>query len=353
MTLRTTALILGLAALAGGCTVAPRHDVRVYPRDQHVVVHEHDAYEGYYYVRIVYLGGVPWYVDDDLRARPLPPHLRSHFRYGTWARSLPPSFGRDAGVRDGYRLSRIVYVDGVPHHVDEGRHARPIPSRLRSRFAYDSVARHDERPRGPAGRMAPPFAHGGGEARPPAYGRANEASPVYRVERAPVGSMPPGPMREAERPGLPANEQARAQPAPGGGALGRAAERAREAAREQPPANARAARPAVHEAANAPRGGMPSDPQRAVPADRTVPQRQAEPAVRSPGRDAPQATAPRDRGQPAATARPPAKVAADKTARKAEPAKSNGKGRGRADGDEADSADERDDGTPGRNRRDN
>ena len=53
-----TTIILGLAALAGGCTVAPRHeDVRVYQHERVVhdrqVVYETDAYEGYYYVRIV------------------------------------------------------------------------------------------------------------------------------------------------------------------------------------------------------------------------------------------------------------------------------------------------------------
>lgn len=217
MTIRTTAIILGLASLAGGCTITTHHDgVRDYRQPR--VVHEADAYEGYYYVRIVYLNGIPWYVDEDLRARPVPPHLRSHFRYASRSRSAPPSFGHDVALRDGYRLSRIVYINGVPHHVDEDRRARPIPSRLRHRFAYESVARpHDD------GRR--PSARSGTDVRPlpPAYGR--QEAPTHRVS---------------------------------GGALGRVTERMREEARPLPPEQRREHyESTVHEADHDPRRGMP------------------------------------------------------------------------------------------------
>src|SRR5574340_1763743 len=103
MNIRTTAIVLGLAAWSGGCTVTPRHqEVRVYQYDSPViqerhVIRETDAYEGYYYVRIVYLDGIPWYVDEDLRARPIPRHLHSRFQDASWVRSMPRSEERRVG----------------------------------------------------------------------------------------------------------------------------------------------------------------------------------------------------------------------------------------------------------------
>jgi hypothetical protein len=156
MTIRTTVIILGLATLAGGCTITTRHeDARTYQYEPRVV-HEDDSYEGYYYVRIIYLNGIPWYVDEDLRARPVPPHLRNQFRYSSWVRSAPPRFSRETGVRDGYNLSRIVYINEVPYHVDEDRSARPIPQKLRSRFSYRPVAIRNDNDRRPGERSMPP-----------------------------------------------------------------------------------------------------------------------------------------------------------------------------------------------------
>jgi hypothetical protein len=155
MTLRPTALVLAMAALASGCVVTPGHYESRETRYEHREYHAGDAYEGYYYVRIVYFNGAPWYVDDDLRARPVPRHLHAHFRDTSWTRSMPPRFHDHDEVRDGYRLSRVIYINDVPHHVDDGRHVRPLPSRLRNRFAYQTVARPaairaPQAPRGPA-----------------------------------------------------------------------------------------------------------------------------------------------------------------------------------------------------------
>jgi hypothetical protein len=342
MTIRTTAIILGLASLAGGCTITTHHDgVRDYRQPR--VVHEADSYEGYYYVRIVYLNGIPWYVDEDLRARPVPPHLRGHFRYASRARSAPPSFGHDVALRDGYRLSRIVYINGVPHHVDEDRRARSIPSRLRHRFSYESVARPHDNGRRPA-------AHSGTDVRPlpAAYGR-----------------------REAPTHGV------------SGGALGRVTERMREEARPLPPEQRRERHESiVQEVDHDPRRGMPrqrmeeesrrgvhaaDNPGRGMPparmreeSGRQVPpfahsvrpqQNEDLPSARAPGRDArrpmPQDVAQGDRGQPQSTAVNGRERSADPV-----PERKNGKGKGNKKGQEADSEDERDEGAPKRKRRD-
>lgn len=141
MTLRAIVMVAGLATLVGGCSTPsePRHhDDRGYPYD-HRVYRDTDSYQGYYYVRIIYISGTPWYVDDYRRVRPIPRHLHSHFQHSTWVRSLPPRFGRDREVRDGYDVSRIVYINNVPHYVDDDRRARAVPDRVRSRFDYQVV----------------------------------------------------------------------------------------------------------------------------------------------------------------------------------------------------------------------
>jgi hypothetical protein len=173
--------------LASGCVVAPHaYEERGY-REDYQVYRETDSYEGYYYVRVVYINGDPWYVDEYRRARPIPRHLHSHFRHSKWTRSLPPRFSNDTVMRDGYHVSRIVYINDVPHHVDEDRRARPVPTRLRSRFAYGSVVpandrgrRVGERPESPAyGRErerqeAPAFGRGRERNEQPAFGRGRE-----------------------------------------------------------------------------------------------------------------------------------------------------------------------------------
>lgn len=194
MTLRTMVIVAGLATLAGGCSTPsePRqHDDRGYPYD-HRVYRDTDSYQGYYYVRIIYISGTPWYVDDYRRVRPIPRHLHSHFQHSTWVRSLPPRFAREREMRDGYDISRIVYINDVPHYVDDDRRSRPVPDRLRSRFDYRVVVpqqggdrRGDDR-RGDD-RSQPPQRYDDRDARPvpPAHGRDQERqeAPAYGRER--------------------------------------------------------------------------------------------------------------------------------------------------------------------------
>jgi hypothetical protein len=366
MTLRTTAIILGLAVLAGGCTVNTYHDdVGDYQYDR--VIHEDDAYEGYYYVRIVYLNGVPWYVDDDLRARPVPGHLRSRFRYSSWTRSLPPSFGRDSGERDGYRLSRIVYINGIPHNVDADRRARPIPPGLRSRFSYGSVARFDDNGRRPGERPVPP--QYGEETRPapPAYGRERREPAGYEADSMSRRGMPPERMREETRPLPPAYGRERRDP-PGYEAdnmpgRGMPQGRMREEMRQPEPAYGNQRRePSGYEIDSAPRRGMPQermrdeDSRQAPRFDRNdgrMRQDEDVPAVRGPDRNdrrlAPQG---RDREQSAGAERQRGGDAADGNERSADsaPARGNDRGRGRMRDQDADSSDQRD-GNSGRGNR--
>ncbi len=141
MNLRNIILLTGLAAFLTGCVTNPRP---VPPRDydQRYDVNYYDyrgtpSYEGYYYARIIFINNVPYYVDDDRYIRPIPPRLHDHFRrypYDTLGR--PPVFSRDAEVRDGYPVSRIIYLDGVPYHVENNRIAQPLPKQLRQHFRY-------------------------------------------------------------------------------------------------------------------------------------------------------------------------------------------------------------------------
>lgn len=362
MSKRRTAIILGLAALAGGCTVAPRHqEVRVYEHNRNVVhdrhvVHETDAYEGYYYVRIVYLNGVPWYVDEDLHARPVPPHLRSQFRHASWVRSAPPRFSRDPRMRDGYALSRIVYINGAPYHVDEDRRARPIPSKLRSRFSYESVAFDDHARRRPAYReREAPASHGGGDAfgraaervreparpTPAASDRARQEPSAYGFGDARGRVMEQARVREEARPLPTADSRARQEPpSDGGGAFARAAERVREQANRQAPLPVQngESRPAGREDGRMEPGPSAREGQRMTPPVAN------QPDSGRPERGRPQAAG-NDRGRGNGVANGQERGRADHA-----PGRKNGKGRGPAQDQEADSADERDD-SPGRSRR--
>ncbi len=108
------------------------------------------SYEGYYYARIIFISNVPYYVDDDRYIRPIPPRLHDHFRrypYNTLGRA--PVFSPDREVRDGYPVSSIIYLDGVPYHVGNDRNAQPLPERLQPRFRYTpnqgNAPAHDNR----------------------------------------------------------------------------------------------------------------------------------------------------------------------------------------------------------------
>ncbi|MBW8457238.1 MAG: hypothetical protein K0M58_02165 [Thiobacillus sp.] len=187
MNIRTIVIVAGLAALAGGCAETPRqYEDRGYQQG-YPVYRENDSYEGYYYVRVVYIDGDPWYVDDYRRARPIPRHLHSHFRNSSWTRSLPPRFSQDSGVRDGYPLSRIVYINDVPHHVDNDRRARPLSTKLRSRFSYGTVVPGNERGRGIGEREEQP-----------AYGRERErrGAQIFGPESMPRPAVTQEPVRE-------------------------------------------------------------------------------------------------------------------------------------------------------------
>jgi hypothetical protein len=156
MNIRNILLLAGLAAFMAGCVIHPRpYPPRYYDNpydDGYYDYRGTPSYEGYYYARIIFISNVPYYVDDDRRIRPIPPRLHDHFRrysYNTLAR--PPVFSRDREVRDGYPVSSIIYLDGVPYHVGNDRKAQPLPERLRPRFRYTpsnqgSAPAHDNRP---------------------------------------------------------------------------------------------------------------------------------------------------------------------------------------------------------------
>lgn len=208
MNIRTLLIAAGLATLAGGCTYTPDYDYgdRGYGPG-YPVYRDTDAYEGYFYVQIIYIDGEPWYVDDYRRAHPIPPHLRSHFRNSSWTRSLPPRWGRDTEMRDGYPLSRIVYINDVPQYVDDDRRARPLPAQLRSRFSYQGVVRSRDAGRNGGERPQPQQPRYDNEPRPmpPAYGREREREMPPANGRMQEREAPPSYGRERERIEPPAN----------------------------------------------------------------------------------------------------------------------------------------------------
>jgi hypothetical protein len=140
MNIRNILLLTGLAAFLAGCVVHPRPYPPVYEEGYDNGYYDYrgtPSYEGYYYARIIFIGSVPYYVDDDRNIRPIPARLHNHFRrypYSTLAR--PPVFSADREVRDGYPVSRIIYLNGVPYNVGNDRNAQPLPDRLRPRFRY-------------------------------------------------------------------------------------------------------------------------------------------------------------------------------------------------------------------------
>lgn len=219
MTIRRIAILVAVAVAVtlGGCVVGPRHysERRVHHYDSDYRTTE--SYQGYYYVRVIYVEGAPWYVDDDGRARPVPPHLRERFLAAPQVRSAPPGFSRDTTVRYGYPVSRIVYINNEPYHVDDERRVHPLPSHLRSRFPYvppvaprpDNDWEEEERP-------MPPFLNGntGSRAAPPAYGgeQPRPLPPAWgRDKSLPV---PPAYGRDQQQPVPPAYGQDQQQPAP-------------------------------------------------------------------------------------------------------------------------------------------
>jgi hypothetical protein len=273
MTIRTMVIVAGLAALAGGCTVTPRHyEDRGYQQDHHVY-RENDSYEGYYYVRVVYINGDPWYVDDYRRARPIPRHLHAHFRNSSWTRSLPPRFSQDTVVRDGYPLSRIVYINDVPHHVDNDRRARPVSSKLRSRFTYGAVVPGNDRGRGVAERdEQPAFGRGREREEQPAFGRGREREEQPAFGRGREREEQPAVGRGREREEQPAFGRERERRGPQQESMPRPAvaqERVREERGPQDPSFARDVRraPADPVEQRSAERGAGGDERRAMPND--------------------------------------------------------------------------------------
>lgn len=188
MNIRNSILLTGLAVFLAGCVTNPRP---VPPRDydQRYDVNYYDyrgtpSYEGYYYARIIFINNVPYYVDDDRYIRPIPPRLHDHFRrypYDTLGR--PPVFSRDAEVRDGYPVSRIIYLDGVPYHVENNRIAQPLPKQLHQHFRYTPANQGNAPANG--NRPQPPAQHDNGRNNePPVHVRDQD---LKRNEPGPNG----------------------------------------------------------------------------------------------------------------------------------------------------------------------
>lgn len=191
MNIRNILLLAGLAAFLAGCVINPRpvayrdYDQRY--DDDYYDYRSTPSYEGYYYARIIFIRNVPYYVDDDRYIRPIPPRLHDHFRrypYNTLGR--PPVFSRDNEVRDGYRMSRIIYLDGVPYHVENDHIAQPLPERLQQRFRYTPPANQGNAPAN-GNRPQPSNRHDDGRNNEPsAYGQ-DRGRDRDRDERGPNG----------------------------------------------------------------------------------------------------------------------------------------------------------------------
>lgn len=139
MNLRNILLLTVLAVFMSGCVINPRPlPLRDNPYDDGYYDYRGTpSYEGYYYARIIFIRNVPYYVEDDRYIRPIPPRLYDHFRrYPYDSLGHPPMFSRDNEVRDGYRMSHIIYLDGVPYHVENDHSAQPLPEHLHQRFRY-------------------------------------------------------------------------------------------------------------------------------------------------------------------------------------------------------------------------
>lgn len=199
MSLRKLVLLGGLATILGGCVVAPAPHSRVqyeddyyYSDDDYYDYYNTPSYQGYYYVRVIFIGNTPYYVGDDRHVRPIPRHLHPHFiKYRKKYKDRhAPYFSRDTEVRDGYHMSRMVYFNDRPYYVEDGRVARPMPNHMQERFRYAPLPRfmnngNNERP------MPPQQRHDEQRYERPSYGGEPERNqrPVYG--REPERMSPP------------------------------------------------------------------------------------------------------------------------------------------------------------------
>lgn len=149
MYMRKILLLAMLVPFLAGCVVQVRPAVRhapQYEEEQHDY-RSNPSYMGYYYARIIFIQGLPYYVDDERHVRQIPSKLHSHFVSYPYDRiNSPLAFSQDKEVRDGYRMSRIIYSGGTPFQVNDDRNAYPLPKRLHPRFAY----KHSDQGKQPA-----------------------------------------------------------------------------------------------------------------------------------------------------------------------------------------------------------
>jgi hypothetical protein len=196
MTVRNLLLLAGLSASLIGCVAYPppyyaggynnQYDNDYYDyRDT-------PSYQGYYYARIIFIGSIPYYVDGDRQIHQIPPRYRDHFsRYPYQNLHRPPVFSRDKEVRDGYPMSRIIYLNGVPYNVGDNRAAQPLPNNLRQRFRYTPPSQGNA----PRNDNRPPFPNSGDRNNaPPAFGPARggneqpgDGQNRERMDRPPFG----------------------------------------------------------------------------------------------------------------------------------------------------------------------
>lgn len=79
-------------------------------------------------------------------------------------------------MRDGYDVSRIVYINDVPYYVDDDRRTRAVPDRLHNRFEYRVVVPQQGGDRRGDERSQPQKRYDDRESQPvpPASGREQE-----------------------------------------------------------------------------------------------------------------------------------------------------------------------------------
>lgn len=141
MKLRNIPLLAASAAFMAACVANPSpYPPGYYDQGYDADYYDYQgtpSYQGYYYARIIFIGNVPYYVDDNRAIRPIPPQLYDHFRHYPYQNlHRPPVFSRDREVREGYPISRIIYLNGVPYHVGDDRNAQPLPAQMQPRFRY-------------------------------------------------------------------------------------------------------------------------------------------------------------------------------------------------------------------------
>ncbi len=204
MNIRNFILLAGLSALLLGCVVHSRPYANDY---DYYDYRDTPSYEGYYYARIIFIGGFPYYVYDDRQVRPIPPQYRDHFsRYPYQSLNRPPVFSPDREVRDGYPMSHIIYFNGVPYNVRDNRSAEPLPDKLHQRFRYtptsqDNFPGNATQPVNPGrdGRHNEPTARGNNE--PPDNMQNRDRADHTRVEDGRQGGgILNAPVRPNEQP---------------------------------------------------------------------------------------------------------------------------------------------------------